>query len=223
MSDRSATDGPPTRSEVEWLPQTTGPFGAVLGFVAALAVGGLALADLGGPRAVAGLLLAGFVAAATWAVLLRPRVGLTPRPAPRSPSAAVVVRGMVSTTHVPLVELTGFDVRQVLVLRADGRRHLSPAVGRSRARLLGRRTSGSPGGAGLPGLTRLHGYEPAPAPTERAAPLEVADLVLQRLDRARDDARLHRLPGGPATRAWAWPEIVVLLVTGLGSLGAFLV
>ena len=68
---------------------------------------------------VAALLAVVLLYAATW----RPRVSLTPE--------TLRLRGMVDTVHLPLAAIEEMAVRQVLAVRAGGRRWTNSGLGRS--------------------------------------------------------------------------------------------
>ena len=113
------------------------------------------------------------------------------------------MRNMVSEAEIPLAAIEQVALRQVLAVRAGNRRFVSPAIGRSRKSI------------------SRQGY---------AAPDPVAnytDFVEQRIRTRMDDARARsgaltsdeQLALGSAVRRdWAWPELVGLVVTGVGFL-----
>lgn len=129
---------------------------------------------------------AAFVGVLSYAALLRPAV--------RVESGALVLRNMVDTNHVPLAAILGVAVRQVLAVRTEEKRYVSPAIGTSFLRTIRPRPSPS----GVVGLTY---------------PEYVRDRILH----LADGARRRNGDEDLATRhTWAWPEIAGMVVTGLG-------
>ena len=143
-----------------------------------------------GPPVAWGAALAGIV---SYAALLRPGV--------RVDSDALVVRNMIDTNIVPLAAIDEVVVRQVLAIRVDEKRYVSPAIGTSFLRTVRPRTDRS----GVPELTY---------------PEYVRDRILHLADGARRRSPDAEPP--PVRREWAWPEIAGLAVTGLGFLVAVL-
>ncbi|WP_344732275.1 hypothetical protein [Nocardioides fonticola] len=218
--DPSGAGAMPTGGAVHWLPGSGNTFGVV---VAVIAVGGLVV--LAGPSlpsagGLAALTSAAFVALAGWVVLVRPRVGLRQR-AQRGAEVPVdlVLRGMVSAVSIPLAAVTSVDVRQTLVVHAGDRLWHSTALGRSRRELTrGKRRPGDTA-AGFVVRTGPWGSLNAPdaqRPGGAPAP-SVAEVVLGRIERARQDAAVHRVPSGPVARSWAWLEIAALVLLGVVS------
>jgi hypothetical protein len=119
--------------------------------------------------------------------LLRPRVGTS--------RDDVVYRGMFSDLRIPLAAIDEMRVTRFFVVVVDGRRFISPAVGRTLRRTMQRQD-----------------YDP----------LKVyADFVEDATHSRMAEARARRAPGAPVGeihRSWAVPEIaaavgaVVLLV-----------
>ena len=66
---------------------------------------------------------AAFAAIVSYAALLRPAV--------RVDAGALVLRNMIDTNVIPLALIDEVVVRQVLVVRADEKRYVSPAIGNS--------------------------------------------------------------------------------------------
>jgi hypothetical protein len=132
---------------------------------------------------------AAFAGILSYAALLRPGV--------RVDSDALVLRNMIDTNVVPLAAIDEVAVRQVLAIRADEKRYVSPAIGTSFFRTIRPRTDRS----GVAELTY---------------PEYVRDRILHLADGARRRSRDADPP--PVRRQWAWPEIAGLAVTGLGFL-----
>ena len=135
---------------------------------------------------------AAFAGIVSYAALLRPGV--------RVDSDALVLRNMIDTNVVPLASIDEVVVRQVLAVRADEKRYVSPAIGTSFLRTVRPRPHRGGG------------------PAELTYPEYVRDRILHLADGARrrsGDADPPRV-----RRQWAWPEIAGLVVTGLGFLVA---
>ncbi len=132
---------------------------------------------------------AAFAGIVSYAALLRPGV--------RVESDSLVLRNMIDTNVVPLAAVDEVVVRQVLAIRAVGKRYVSPAIGTSFFRTIRPRT-------GRDGQVEL------------TYPEYVRDRILHLADGARRRSRDADPP--PVRRQWAWPEIAGLAVTGLGFL-----
>ena len=172
---------------VEKFPPTSGRVMGVLAVGLSLAVMLYALFDGedGFEAPVAwGAAFAGIV---SWAALLRPAV--------RVERDELVMRNMVDTHHIPLAAIDEVAVRQVMAVRADEKRYVSPAIGHSFMRTMRPKTER--------GGERSFTYQEY-----------VRDRVLDLADGAR-----KRLGGAEAptpTREWALPEIAGLVVTAIG-------
>jgi hypothetical protein len=136
---------------------------------------------------------AAFAGILSYAALLRPGV--------RVESDSLVLRNMLDTNVVPLAAIDEVAVRQVLAIRVDEKRYVSPAIGTSFFRVIRPKVSHN----GMPELTY---------------PDYVRDRILHLADGARRRTPAPDRP--PATRTWAWPEIAALLVTALGLVVAIL-
>jgi hypothetical protein len=137
-----------------------------------------------GAPVVWGALFAGIL---SYAALLRPRV--------RIESDSLVLRNMLDTNVVPLASVREVAVRQVLAVRADEKRYVSPAIGTSFMRTIRPKV----GKTGMPELTY---------------PDYVRERILNLADGARRRAGDSEPP--PVTRIWAWPELAALAVTAVG-------
>ena len=165
--------------------------------VAALVAGlGVLYLDQGFPEWVAaGAVLVGVLA---WAAMLRPALWVE--------GDHLVMRNMLDTVTVRLAAVEEMALRQVLAVRADDRRWVSTAVGRS-----WRRTAIS--SARKP---------PSPSDGRPATTVRYADFVEERLRRLVDDARTAAgvRPGSPeqlalpdaVRRERAWVPIVLIAV-----------
>jgi hypothetical protein len=152
------------------------------------------------PYAVWGLL---FGAVLAWAAMLRPRLWAT--------ASDLVLRNMVTTTYVPLASIDEIAVRQVLAVRAGDARYVSPVIGRK-----------------LRELSPVRPDKDGTTPATMPYPLFVQDRIHHLCERARahegiammSDEQLAR--AGDVRREWAYPEIVALVLTGLGFAGSLL-
>ena len=130
---------------------------------------------------------AAFAAIVSWAALLRPAV--------RVERDELVMRNMVDTHHIPLAAIDEVVVRQVMAVRVDEKRYVSPAIGHSVMRMVRPKTERD---------------------GERSFTYQ--EYVRDRLLDLADGAR-KRLAGAEAptpTRAWAVPEIAGLVITAIG-------
>ncbi len=120
----------------EWFQPTSGRFVGTTGVVVAVAVLVLILVDAHDEHTVSYAAGAALAAVACWALLLRPRVGLT--------QDTLVVRQVLRTVHLPLAAIDRLAVSQVLAVSAGGRRFVSPALGKPLRRVV---REARPGGA----------------------------------------------------------------------------
>jgi len=144
-----------------------------------------------GPAFAFGAAFAGIL---SYAALLRPGV--------RVENGTLVIRNMLDTNRVPLAAIDEVAVRQVLAIRADEKRYVSPAIGHSFLRTIRPPKQRN----GIPELT----YQDY-----------VRDRILALADGAR--RRLGSAEPPPVQHEWAWPEIAGLVVTLLGTIVAILV
>ena len=191
----------------EWFHPTSGRFVGTTGVGVAVAVLVLIVVDAHDEQTVAYAAGAALVAGACWALLLRPRVGLT--------EDTLVVRQVLRTVHLPLAAIDRLTVSQVLAVWAGGRRFVSPALGKPLRRVV---REARPGGT-----PSRHDDEPS----GRSMPY--VDFVEERIRQQRADVirvqqaaaeRAGDAPtGGAATPGVrvepAWLEIVGLSVAAL--------
>ena len=130
---------------------------------------------------------AAFAGVLSYAALLRPAV--------RAENGSLVLRNMLDTHVVPLARIREVAVRQVLAVRADEKRYVSPAIGNT-----------------FRGLVRPK--ERSDGERELSYPEYVRDRILDLADGARRHLGSAEPP--PAVHLWAWPEIAGLLLTALG-------
>jgi hypothetical protein len=154
---------------------------------------GLLNHDQGFPLPVVAAALMGAVL--VWAAMLRPRVWATPED--------LVMRNMLHTAWIPLAAIERIVVRQVLAVSAGEKRYVSPAIGRSWRQ------------------TVKAGRTPGTKEVAQSYP----DFVEERISRLAEDARTRAGVGmlsdeqlalaSGVRRAWAWPEVVALVVSVL--------
>lgn len=178
---------PVSEPSVQWFKPTSGRVSGVLGLVGAGVVLVVALMGRAGVEYVVGGLL---FALLVWVTLLRPRVGLR--------ADDLLLRGMVSTTVIPLASVDNVAVRQVLAVWAHGNRYVSAAVGMPYGDIARERRMGQRVPEEIPGADVKYARH-------------IGDLVEDKARRARSDGR----DAGEVRREWARPElagIAVLLV-----------
>jgi hypothetical protein len=177
----------------EKFPPTSGRVVGVLAVAMCAALAGYAALDSGEGLDAPVAWGAAFAGIVSYAALLRPGV--------RVDSDVLVMRNMLDTNLVPLAAIDEAAVRQVLAVRVDEKRYVSPAIGNSFFRTIRPRTDRS----GVPELTY---------------PEYVRDRILHLADGARRRAGGAEPP--PVRHDWAWPEIAGLAVTALGFVVAIL-
>ena len=184
---QDASAGSTESGYTEKFPPTSGRVMGVLAVALAVALCAYAMFDgesgFGAPVAWG----AAFAALISYASLLRPAV--------RVESGSLLLRNMVDTNVIPLAAIDEVAVRQVLAIRADEKRYVSPAIGNSFFRTIRPRT----GRDGQP---------------ELAYPEYVRDRILHLADGARRRTGSGEVPA--VRRLWAWPEIAGLVVTAVG-------
>jgi hypothetical protein len=179
---------------VEYFKPTSGQIVGSIGIVVALAVIAVSIFDGQHGADPAVILAALFFGILTWAAMLRPRVGVS--------QDVLVMRNMVSDAKIPLASIEQLALRQVLAVRAGHRRYVSPAVGRSVWSM------------------RRHG-DSAPNPLANY-PDFVEERIRARMDEARERSGITMMSDEQLALAsdvrldWAWPELVGLVVTGVG-------
>jgi len=130
---------------------------------------------------------AAFAAVLSYAALLRPAV--------RVEKDSLVLRNMIDTHEIPLAAIDGVAVRQVLAVRVDEKRYVSPAIGHSFMRTV------------RPKLGRS-------GDREFTYPEYVRDRILDLADGAR--RRLGDAEPPPTRRVWALPQLALLVITAVG-------
>ena len=161
----------------------------VIGVASALLIAAIVASDgLEGNDVVAFSVL-GFFGVLMWSAMVRPQVQLG--------ADRLVLRQMLDTVSFPLAAVEAVEVRQVMVLRAGGRRFTSAAVSKPRSQVR----------KDARGVAR----------DEQLYPNFVEDRIRFRSEEARARARLSRgeVPLD-LERAVAWPEIILLVLFGVG-------
>jgi hypothetical protein len=183
-------------SVVEHFRPTSGRFtGAVVVTVAGV-VAVLSLLDPSEvvPEVGVGAILVGLLG---WAVTLRPRVSLV--------GDFLILRGVFSTTAIPLAGIEELAVRQLTAVRAGDKRYTSSAIGQSRRALMK---------AGRPPDPAVDG----PAIKEPSYADYVEDRIRQRVDDQLAVNGVRRGSpeqielGSAVLRQPAWPEILTVAV-----------
>ena len=177
---------------VEKFPPTSGRIIGIIALLLCAAVLVYALVDGYGGIGVEVAWGAAFVGLVSYAALLRPAV--------RVDSGSLVLRNMLDTNVVPLASIDEVAVRQVLAVRTDEKRYVSPAIGTSFLRTIRPRNTAM-------------------------ATLSYPEYVRDRILHLADGARRRNGDGDtpPVRREWAWPEIAGLVVTALGLVVAIVV
>jgi hypothetical protein len=153
--------------------------------------------------------LALVIAMVIWTSTLRPRVLVQ--------GSSLVLRNMVTTVRIPLAAIEEIAVRQVMAVRAGGKRYVCAGVGRT----LRQAMKGSAVDRAREQMGGLRG----PVATVREPGMVYADYIELRLrelineDRARRDLKaaspeLDTL-AEQIRREVAWPEVVGLVVTAV--------
>lgn len=189
---------------LEWFKPTSGRITGVLALIGAAVAVVLAVLDRDQAHALPLALGAVFVGVTAWAAMLRPGLAVSP--------STLVLRNMLETVHVPLVAIEEMVVRQVLAVRAGGRRYVSPAIGKSWRKAL---------------TASKAAAEPARTP-EQALSGSYADFVEARVRHLCEEARTREgvrrgspeqlARAGDVRREPAWVEIGLLSVSGAGFL-----
>lgn len=185
----------------EWFHPTSGRFVGITGIVVALTVLVLIAFDAHDDETVSYAAGAALAVVVCWALLLRPRVGMT--------EDTLVIRQVLRTVHLPLAAIDKLAVSQVLAVWVDGRRFVSPAIGKSLRRVVREaRPGGSHGDHDESAAGRSMPY--VDFVEERIRQQQAEAVRRQRSAAARaGDAGTVAAP--PAVRVEpAWPEIVGL-------------
>lgn len=188
---------------VENFRPTSGRVTGVIALALALAVVVISIVDREHAFPAPVVWAALFFGSLVWAAMLRPRLWAT--------TSDLVMRNMASTVTIPLAAIEQIAVRQVVVVKAGDRRHVSPAVGKS-----WRQTIRSEKASPKPDATTPY-------------PVFVDDRLHQLAEEARAKAGVALLSDEQLAlahgvrRQWAWPEIAAMAVTGVGFVLSFVV
>ena len=185
--------------------------GALLGWVALVAAAAVALVavvqepDLLGVRVALG---AALVALLVWVALLRPRAVAT--------ADTLVLRNLVSDTHVPLARVDAAVVRQVLQVWVGEECYRCTGIGRSARSLMGRRNHGGALAAlGLEQVDRRIGA--AGAGGDIGSGADYATFVETRIEELARTARRDARTEPPSVRrVWARLELAAVAVLSVG-------
>jgi hypothetical protein len=147
-----------------------------------------------------------------WCYLLRPRLVIG--------ATELELRNPFSSWHVPLADVRRVAVRAITSVYTEERRYDGVAIGRPIRSL--RRQPPRAATIGFPGLGGRQLPDLGPQPTQ-PRPLDsldadgVADLVVEQVLVASDQARTRPHDGLTARRSWAWVELSALaaLVAGV--------
>lgn len=193
-----------TAEEHEWFTPTSGRVTGVLALLVVVMLLASAVRHPGEPYAPTLGFGAAFAGVLVWAALLRPKLAVTDR--------TLVLRNMLETVRVPLAAVEQVAVRQVLAVRAGGKRYVSPAVGHSLRRVV---------------HSDVPGAKPPGADIGRdSVAMPYAEFVASRIRQRCADARAQQgvedgsdeqfALAADVRRHPAYAEIAALLVTGLG-------
>ncbi len=187
--------GPGSEAKPERLPRSGSTLWPALGYVTAAVFAWVALSDGFEPLDLTVLAACALLGGVVFAVLQRPAATVDPE--------TLHLRGMVSTTHIPLAAVERVSVGRVLAVFAGERRYVSPSVQRSMRSVMGR--------------TPRDRKQPADRPV-----VSEADLVEERLRRLAEEARARagvgllsddqRALADGALRTWSGPVIALIAV-----------
>jgi hypothetical protein len=192
---------PDDTAVVERFAPTSGRVSGIVGLITAGVVLILAVLDwdAGTPLGVGILSLLG--ALLVWSALLRPALWVTSR--------QLVMRGMFSTTRVPLAAIDTVVVTQVLAVKVGESRYLSPVIGytvrQTMKAKVGRASSGDASAA--------HDHQ-------GFVEARIAHLARDSRDRLgiRKGSPEQQALAADVRRTWAWPELVAGAVVVLAFL-----
>lgn len=168
----------------------------VIGVASALLIATMVASDgLDGSNDVV-ICVIGFIGVVVWAAMVRPQVRLD--------GDRLVLREVLGTASIALAAVETVEVRQVLVLRAGGRKFTSAAVSKR--------------------VSQLRKDARGVARDETVYPNFVEDRIRFRSEEARARAR-HSRGEVPLDlqRSVAWPEIALMVLFGLGAVVFLLV
>jgi len=186
--------------------------GSLIAYLSIAAFGAFSvLAVASGPslfalRVVLGM---GLLILLTWTTLLRPRADATPE--------TLRLRNLLSDHHVPLARVDEVMVGQMLLVWVGQDRYACVGIGRPVRQRAGRRPMAV---LGAEQADRMGMGEAG----ESGAAVNYADFVENRIsDLARSARRDFRTPSPGVRRVWAWPEIIAIVVVGVGFVVSLMV
>jgi hypothetical protein len=163
--------------------------------------------SLGAAAVAAGFVLFGL---AMYVALVRPTV--------HAYTDHLLVRNLVSDTHVPWHLITDAEVRQTLLLYTRDKVVHAVAIGRSARQQMRINASHTGGGAGtgaMLGMGRVEKHAPQSGPTSDQANVQYVDFVAERvLTLAKEQQQASRHRTG-IVRRWAIPEIAALALASV--------
>jgi hypothetical protein len=191
---------PDDTAVVERFTPTSGRFSGVVGLltVGAILVVAVLDWDAGTPLGVGILAVLGAIL--VWSALLRPALWVTSR--------ELVLRGMFSTTRVPLAAIDTVVVTQVLAVKVGDSRYASPVIGYTVRQTVKARVGRESGSSG-----RASGAQDHQAFVEA----RIAHLAQDARDRLgiRKGAPEQQALAADVRRTWAVPELVAVAVAVL--------
>lgn len=182
---------------VQQFKPTTGVAIGVAGLVACvlvLVVVVLTERNADGVRVALGTLL---VAALIWAVLLRPRA--------TAYRDTLLLRGIVSDTHVPLAAIDTALVRNVLAVWTDDRRYTCAGISRSTRSMVKR-----PRGGGALQVLGIRQFDDRMAAVGDIGGTDYPTFVETRITELASAARRDGRPVPGVRREWAVPELAAI-------------
>jgi hypothetical protein len=190
---------------------TSGTVPGWTGVGLAVAGVGVILLDGRSPGAVRFALVVATFGLLIWCYLLRPRLVIG--------TTELELRNAFSSWHVPLADVRRVAVRAIMSVYTEDGRFDGVAIGRP-IRSLRRQPPRAPT-VGIPGLggrrlPELAGAPTRPRPVDRLDADAIADLVVEQVLAASDDARSRPHDGRTVRRSWAWVEIGALAALVVG-------
>jgi hypothetical protein len=208
---------------------TNGRAMGVLGIVLCAGLAAVFVSSAPATTAVRAVLACAFAALLVWAAMLRPSVAATPD--------ELRMRTMFENVEIPMASIDTVLVRRYLLVRAGGRKYICPAISRSLRKTVRTEMKWSGGGGNLlmPGVAADGGGSRGSLVQDAAADRDLAypDFVEQQIAHlARNDRAVRGIEerseeeyelGTTAVRHAAWPEILGLVLLGVGFLVSLVV
>ncbi len=184
--------------------------GRIVGYTTLAVLVGLLVYIAVDARTLTGLRVAlglAFFGVLVWATQLRPRATAYPR--------SLELKNSFRDTTIPLTMVDEVSVHRTLSVRAGERSYVCIGIGQSLRRMVKSKSSGP---SSLLGFDRLESYHrDANLPRPDQTTMAYSAFVVARIEGLVQDAK--RSARGTTDqrlqRAWAWPEIIALVVTGL--------